>query len=82
MFVATDEPDRRSICVLRILCQVIVSTLSYAHSASAWDLGWPIMRELINLLVLPLLALIVLALYFYPDRLEDLISWVQDFFHN
>ena len=44
-------------------------------------LGWPIMRELINLLVLPLLALIVLALYFYPDRLEDLISWVQDFFH-
>jgi hypothetical protein len=40
------------------------------------------MRELINLLVLPLLALIMLALYFYPDRLEDLISWVQDFFHN
>ena len=41
-----------------------------------------IMRELINLLVLPLLALILLALYFYPDRLEDLISWVQDFFRN
>ena len=40
------------------------------------------MRELINLLVLPLLALILLALYFYPDRLEDLISWVQDFFRN
>jgi hypothetical protein len=37
------------------------------------------MRELINLLVLPLLALIVLALYFYPDRLEDLIAG-QDFF--
>jgi hypothetical protein len=42
----------------------------------------PVMRELINLLVLPLLALIVLVLYFYPDRLEDLISWLQDFFHN
>ena len=42
----------------------------------------PVMRELVNLLVLPLLALIVLALYFYPDRLEDLISRAQDFFHN
>ena len=38
------------------------------------------MRELMNLLVLPILALIMLAVYFYPDRLEDLIAWVQDFF--
>jgi len=41
-----------------------------------------VMRELINLVAVPRLALIVLALYFYPDRLEDLIAWVQDFFHN
>jgi hypothetical protein len=40
------------------------------------------MRELVNLLVLPLLTVILLALYFYPDRLEDLIAWVQDFFHK
>ena len=42
----------------------------------------PVMRELINLLVLPLLALLMLVLFFYPDRLWDLISWTQDFFHN
>jgi hypothetical protein len=40
------------------------------------------MRELMNLLILPLLALIMLAVFFYPDRFSDSLSWVQDFFHN
>ena len=46
------------------------------------DSSWPVMREVINLLVLPLLALIMLALYFYPDQLENLISWVDNFFRS